>query len=50
MMIQMVDVMIAITIGISFPPISEQYLSRAFDGTMDSSVLAGRDRRDVVAD
>ena len=38
MMIQLVDVMIVVSIGVSFYPISEQYLSRAFDGTMDSSV------------
>ena len=50
MMIQMVDVMIAITIGISFPPISEQYLSRAFDGTMDSTVLVRRDGMDNQED
>ena len=48
MMIQLVDVMIAVTIGVSFPPISEQYLSRAFDGTMDSSVLNRRNTRDAV--
>lgn len=39
LMIQMVDVMIAVLIGASFPPINEQYFSRAFDGSTDSSAL-----------
>jgi hypothetical protein len=39
-LIEILDVMLAIVIGILFAPLSESYLSRAFDGSLDASVLA----------
>lgn len=44
-MSQMVDLMLAVLVGATFYPLSESYLSRAFDGTMDSSVLRQRQER-----
>lgn len=38
-MINLVDVMLAMVVGASFAPLSESYLSRAFDGSLDAGVL-----------
>jgi hypothetical protein len=38
-LIEFIDVMIAVVIGVSFSPLSESYLSRAFDGSLDAAVI-----------
>lgn len=41
-LVEILDVMLAMVVGILFAPLSESYLSRAFDGSLDASVLARR--------
>jgi len=42
-LVEILDVMLAVVIGIVFAPMSESYLSRAFDGSLDASVLVRHD-------